>query len=338
MRLKTKLLCAFSTLFMVIMLTACSEQDMETSANLQASTEMKDGNATSMSLLSTTYYSTPTAGNYVPNSSIGIGGSCGVHLPLLRAYMLTATGSSFTVRISLQSGAGFGYSGTGYLKEGSLCGPIGGSATFTGVNLYVDVTITPSFTQGVKHYYPLVVLSNGSRYYAEPILIYTSPMYSTAWTYGNVLGTVNNVDVKCNATSTNLSLSNTYQCTEFCERYYSSVYANGFSYSHAYTWFGTAGSKGLVAYVNNGSTAPRPGDILCLSGGATGPGAPAGYGHVAIIIEVGSTYIKVAQQNTGTNTGIGYEPIGGVLPRSGNFITAPPNTPAYAVQGWIRKA
>lgn len=176
----------------------------------------------------------------------------------------------------------------------------------------------------------MIVLSSGARYYAEPILIYTSPMYNTTWTYGNILGTANGIDVKCNNTTNNLSYTNTYQCTEFCARYYSTVYSKSFSYSNASTWFGTASAKGLTAYNNSGTTAPRPGDILCMQYG------PGGYGHVAIIIEVGSSYIKLAQQNTGTSTGSGYEPIGGSLSRSGNTISPPPSSPAYSVQGWLR--
>lgn len=289
---------------------------------------------TTTALAASTYYSTPTVGNSVPNANVAITGSCGTHYGLLKATMKSAGGGSFTVRISMQNGALFVNSGTAYLKENSLCGPIGGSTTFSGPNTYVDVTITPSFTQGIKHYYPLIILSSGVRYYAEPILIYTTPMYNTNWIYGNVLGTVNNVAVRCNG-STNLSVAANAnnQCTEFCARYYQQVYGRYFTYSTAHTWYGTASGKGLTAYPNGGTVAPRPGDILCMSGGA------GGYGHVAIIIEVGTTYIKIAQQNTGTSTGGGWEPIGASLSRTGNSIGSPSSSTAstaYTVQGWLR--
>ena len=83
----------------------------------------------------------------------------------------------------------------------------------------------------------------------------------------------------------------------------------------------------LVRYENGDSVAPRPGDILCLSGGKNKEG------HVAIIIEVTSTYIKVAQQNTGINLGTELHAIGGELARNGNSIITPSG---YTVQGWFR--
>ena len=62
---------------------------------------------------------------------------------------------------------------------------------------------------------------------------------------------------------------------------------------HGRDWYREASVKGLDASPNSGSVAPRPGDILCFTGG------PGGYGHVAIIMEVTNTYVKFAHQNLG---------------------------------------
>ena len=54
---------------------------------------------------------------------------------------------------------------------------------------------------------------------------------------------------------------------------------------------GEASAKGLDAFPNSGTVALRTGDILCFTGG------PGGYGHVAIIMEVTNTYVKIVHQN-----------------------------------------
>jgi hypothetical protein len=130
------------------------------------------------------------------------------------------------------------------------------------------VTI-PSFTRGIQHLYPLVI-SNGGRYYAEPVMVYTDPMYNATWTLGAVLGTVNGVEVRCNDNGDNQSSDNAYQCTEFCNRYYQQVYGKnivntGTNGGNANTWFAAASAKGLEAFQINNSLIngePRPGDIL----------------------------------------------------------------------------
>ena len=58
-------------------------------------------------------------------------------------------------------------------------------------------------------------------------------------------------------------------------------------------WYREASAKGLDAFPNSGTGAPRPRDILCCTGG------PGGYGHIAIIMEVTNTYVKFAHQNLG---------------------------------------
>lgn len=164
-------------------------------------------------------------------------------------------------------------------------------------------------------------------------MVWTEPMYNPNWTYGAVLGTVNGVEVRCNDTYDNLDYYKDNQCTEFCARYYSQIYNKTFSYSTAFTWYGTASNKGLARYQNGVSTslAPRPGDILCMSGG------PGSFGHVAIIIEVGWNYVSIAQQNSGTIGG-SWAPIGAQLTYdpSTKTISPPSSSTPFTVQGWLR--
>ena len=79
----------------------------------------------------------------------------------------------------------------------------------------------------------------------------------------------------------------------------------------------------LARYKNGGSVAPRPGDILCLSGGE-GNG-----GHVAIIMEVTKTFIKIAHQNSGDR----WDAIGASLDMKDTKVA---NPSGYTVQGWLR--
>ena len=284
----------------------------------------------------TTYYSSPTVGNYTSNSSssVTIGGTCGTHSGgILRAKLQSKNGNQFTVRISKQDGSNFGIAGTAYVKAASLCGGIAGQTSYSAGVSYVDVTFYATFSQGIVNLYPMTIDGTyGYRYYADPIFVYTSPMYLIKNTYvqGETIGTVDGVILK--AASYNL-LNTTdlnVQCTEFCCRYYDQVYGidtrNGTQNGgHAKYWYGNATSKGLVAYANGGSVAPRPGDILCM----TNNPASSGNGHVAIIIQVTSSFIKIAHQNSGTS----WAPIGAQLNRSGNTIS---NPNGYIIQGWLR--
>ncbi|MDR0282882.1 MAG: CHAP domain-containing protein [Candidatus Peribacteria bacterium] len=281
------------------------------------------------------YIHVPGLNVAVPNSPPGfvLTGNCGSHSGgVLSAKVMSQSannGDQFTIRVFKQgAGGNFNFPGTAYIKEGSVCGNISGSKAYLTTVSYVDIPITAGFPRGLAHYYPMTIeaTTNQYRYFAEPILIHTNPMYDSNWTLGTTLGTVNGVVVKCNGTSTNQSSTNTYQCTEFCARYYQTVYGRNFiHYLAAKNWFGDYTNLGdLERCTNNGSKSPRPGDILCMESYPN-----TGNGHVAIIVRVESNYILIAHQNSGTN----WAPIGASIARNGNKIDDPPG---YKIQGWLR--
>ena len=141
----------------------------------------------------------------------------------------------------------------------------------------------------------------------------------------------------------NKDINNYYQCIEFCRRYYNNVYHKdiGTVNGYAKNLYSLAPGKNLASYANGNSSttgAPRPGDILVLDGGHVNPDTGISYGHVAVIMQVGSGFIKIAQQNSGVGNPSSTNwnnPIGGQLSRNGNTISAPANT-TYSVLGWVR--
>lgn len=313
-------------LTVLISISACQKDDyfVENASNVSEANPQATGERAS-------YGVTPTVGNYTTNSTttVTLSNLCGTfNGGTIRAKVQAQNGSQFTVRISRQDGAGFSTSGTAYVKSGHVCGGIAGSASYNVGATYVDVTFTAYFSLGVVHFYPVVVSSNGSKHFAEPLMVYTSPTYNTGpYSNGTVIGRVNDVVVYASGPS-NISLTSAYQCVEFTKRYYAQIYNMnvwlGAGQNNAVNWYGTASQRGLSAFANGGSTAPRVGDILCFSGNT--------YGHVAIITEVQGNLIKVAQQNSGSAA-----PIGCTFTRSGNTISASALGSGYTVQGWLRK-
>ena len=103
---------------------------------------------------------------------------------------------------------------------------------------------------------------------------------------------------------------------------------------HGRDWYREASAKGLDAFPNSGSVAPRPGDILCFTGG------PGGYGHVAIIMEVANTYVRIVHQNMGVIKNgepktYWHEPVGAKLDY--DYRTKTISSPEdYTVKGWLR--
>lgn len=279
---------------------------------------------------------TPSIGTYTANSSGSISGGCGTFSGgTIRAKVISITGSQIKIQIGKFDGSTFTTSGTAKIMAASVCGGLAGSASYSAGVSYVNITINATFSQGITHFFPVVFSSNGLKYYSEPILVYTNPVYTTSSTFGTLLGTVDGVDVRYNPLGYASNINNTYngtttgmkwQCVEFVNRYYLQVYGMNIRIAgtNANQYYTTASQRGLVAKNNGGSTAPRVGDVLCFSGGS------GGYGHVMIITEVSSNQIKVAQQNTGNNVA----PIGCAFSRSGNTITALSN---YSCQGWLRK-
>lgn len=308
-----------------------SQNEVKESTNSRASSTISSPTA---SATATTYAVTPTVGNYSANSSssITLSGTCGNYSGgIIKAQIISQSGSTFTIRISKQNGSTFGVAGTAKVKSSSVCGGLAGSASYSMLNYSVDVTINATFAQGVAHFYPVIESSTGgTKCYAEPIMVYTLPSYASGpYSEGMLLATVDGVNLYASGISLTGSNLN-YQCTRFCNNYYSQVYGmnivnTGTNGGNANTWFANASAKGLSAFTNGGSTGPRVGDVLCLSGGS------GGYGHVGIITEVSSTQVKMANQNGGTGS---FYPIGWTLSRSGNTVSSPSG---YTVQGWLRK-
>jgi hypothetical protein len=298
-----------------------------------------------------TYYVTPTVGNYTPNSTSNttlssvygnyVGG-------LIKARVVNQSGNTFAIEIRKQDGTPFSAAGMAKVKAGSVGGGEAGSCGYSVMNYAVVVQVTATFTQGITHFYPIVEsYSGGVKYFAEPIMVYTSPMYNIKTSYSTYenIGTANGVIVQAagpNLIDNTLAGILSVQCTEFCNRYYSQVYGkniinSGTNGGHAKTWYDNSTAKGLRQIPNG--TAPRVGDILCMN---NNPTSNTKYGHVAIIIEVTDSYIKIAQQNAGKVTlGISnYDTywthaIGGQLSynSSTKTITAPSG---FSIQGLLR--
>jgi len=170
-------------------------------------------------------------------------------------------------------------------------------------------------------------------------------IYSTSFAdpWGTYLGTYNSVNVYSNGTGgyvsneynfingTNTGMK--WQCVEYVNRYYLLIYNKNIRVPghNAVNYYPNATQHGLVSYPNNGNTAPAIGDVLCFSGGNPN------YGHVAIVREIGSNYLKVAQQNVLNNSGdVNYNIImsisNGYYNVSGSSIGG-----GYVCQGWLRK-
>ncbi len=298
-------------------------------------------------VMSTTYYVTPSVGNYTNPGSPSItlpgrmvyGEECGSALGgIIRAKIKSSTGSSIVVEVSKQDGTAFTTKGTISLQAGSICGGATSSTSVSGVGSQTTFDLPISyfgFTQGVKHYYAVFETEAGVRYYAEPFMVYTLPTYTMSSIDGNIMGTVNGIPVKSSGIGSsgkiNQNASSINQCTKFCNDYYATVYGMNIRHSgteggHAKTWFGNAILKGLDSFSNGGSTPPRIGDILCFD---NNPSSSTKNGHVGIITEVSDTEVKIAHQNGGTS----WAPIGGLVNRSGNTLTVS----GFTVQGWLRK-
>ncbi|MBF0547437.1 MAG: SUMF1/EgtB/PvdO family nonheme iron enzyme [Candidatus Riflebacteria bacterium] len=124
-----------------------------------------------------------------------------------------------------------------------------------------------------------------------------------------------------------------WQCVEFMNRYYFQVnHVNlrsigGFNASATYPY---AAALGLNAMSNGGTASPQVGDILCFSGGT------GGYGHVAIIRDVGPNYVVCIQQhvkNDSRDSNFVYD----MTVSGGNYTVSAARLGAdYSCQGWLR--
>lgn len=129
---------------------------------------------------------------------------------------------------------------------------------------------------------------------------------------GTVIDEFNGVEVRYNGSFSNVNGRNLsdsgyniglkWQCVEYVKRYYLEIYNHKMpnSYGNAIDFYDTALNDGdfnkeraLFQFSNPSKTKPEIGEIMVLNGG---------YGHVAIISDVGADYLEVTQQNVGFNT------------------------------------
>lgn len=153
--------------------------------------------------------------------------------------------------------------------------------------------------------------------------------------FGTTCGSFNNVVAYSNEYpmyfSNVLNSANSYttgykwQCVEFTTRYYKVVYGMQIRGGNANTWYDSAATKGLRKFPNGGTTKPAVGDILC---------SKYSTGHVAIIREVGSNYVKVIHQNFSNSSADNSKTLTMTV-ASGRYTIAAAGS--YGWQGWLRK-
>lgn len=292
----------------------------------------------------TTYHSIPEVGVYTPNSSrsLEVRTDRGIaHGGVIKARIASRVGNTFIIEIARQDGAIFKNHTVSSVRLGAVSGeekfPM---KSFAGKSA-VYQRYTPDFTRGYELVYPMIMDGQtGAYYYAEPILVYTDPLYANVCGEGEVFGTANGVEVRC--TGENAS-------ADFCLRYIEKVYQEKIqNASKPKDWYAdTNNFKHFSRYPNGGDVAPRVGDILVFSS-YDRLFSEEGDGHVAIVMEVTDTSIRVAQQNFSVNVESSYwYPIGGEFQRSGNRIIDPePGNvmrgcivtpePKHSIIGWMR--
>ncbi len=145
---------------------------------------------------------------------------------------------------------------------------------------------------------PLLQISSFSPEVGDVIDSYNSvPVYFNGSPH-NVFG--RNVD----ASGYNLGLR--YQCVEFVKRYYYTCldHAMPNSYGHAKDFFdktlpdrGYNSERALLQFRNTRTYHPLENDIIIYDGNKRNP-----YGHMSIVTDVGTDYVKTIQQNMGIDT------------------------------------
>lgn len=335
--MKTKIQIMAVCLLSLIMITSCSHED-----DIMRTTETQQTPSSNVASKTTTATYGVTPSGYTPNSSSSItlpgNGECGsFDGGVIKASVSQIGSNQFRVIIYKQNNTSFGIGGTAYVKRASVCGSEYFSTSYSSGVSTITIDITTTFPTGVSHYYPVIISSSGgTRYYAEPFMLYTLPSFishlNETYYNGKIIGAVNGINIKASGPTNQASQSggSIYQCVEFVKRYYSSIYGISFlSWGTAYNGYYVSQSD-LEEFNNNNTKAngePRPGDLIFFSGKTSAYSA----GHVGIITEVSYNEVKVAHQNGGTN----YPIIGWTLSRpSSKSING---TTIYNVLGWKRK-
>jgi surface antigen len=201
-----------------------------------------------------------------------------------------------------------------------------GSERFVALSRPADDAACPEQAGEVAPWLPLVELvSSGEDGVATA---------AQALSFGSWVGSFNGVDAYSNGS--NLYDSGSYsccglkwQCVEYVNRYYVQAlgHQNLKGTGHAKSYFGTAASKGLVAYTNTNAAPPAVNDMLASAGGA--------FGHIAIVREVGPDYVKVIHQNWSNTQSDNAKTLW--MSFSNGKYTVSGFSANYPVQGWLRK-
>lgn len=331
----------FAIIVCASMFTACSQddyfpevsQDENIMMDQQSDSYVSTRGVVSNGAFGYTYYPNPNLSYAYANwndTHVGYGGT--YYGGLFKASLIENNGAYY-IRFTPYNNATYLPAGDAYVKIGSLYGGYGTNhAQITSNQTQVDVPITVDLNssntakRGVMNLWPMIrtnISGSTIRLFSNPIMLWTSPMYTTTNTDGVLQGYVDNVYVR-KAVNPNNGYS-TYQCVQFCRRYYSAVFGKDLSgMGDACDWPGNADDYDLTFYVN-GTSEPQVGDIVCWSGG------DSNLGHVAIIIEVQSDKIKMAHQNGGSK-----DPIGFTANRTGASISNPFGD-NYTLEGLIRR-
>lgn len=153
--------------------------------------------------------------------------------------------------------------------------------------------------------------------------------------FGSKVGSFNGVDAYSNG-STSYASNQYYtysgyktgmkwQCVEFDNRYFWIKFGRKIAGGNANTYYSNASSKGLKRAANGGSDKPQVGNILCSAGGK--------YGHLAIVREVGSNYVKVIHQNWSNSSSDNSKKLTMTV-KNGKY-TVSGFSSSYPVQGWL---
>jgi len=144
------------------------------------------------------------------------------------------------------------------------------------------------------------------------VLIFIFKKLNPPHSVGDIVDSLNNVNVYYNGSTSNVLDRNTvdgyniglkYQCVEFVKRYYFEYYKHKMpnSYGHAKDFFDLALNDGeinnqraLFQHSNPSVSKPKIGDLIVMNATFTNS-----YGHVAIISNVAEESLEIIQQNPG---------------------------------------
>lgn len=163
----------------------------------------------------------------------------------------------------------------------------------------------------------------------------TATMSAAASSFGTKVGSFNGVDAYSNGSTT--YASNQYytyngyktgmkwQCVEYANRYFFAKFGKKIAGGNANSYYSNASSKGLNRAANGSTNKPQVGNILCSAGGS--------YGHLSIIREVGSNYVKVIEQNWSNSSSDNSTQLSMTV-KNGKY-TVSGFSSSYPVQGWL---